>query len=303
MRRSLLALAGIVAAGGPALSLQTTWLRRPPLEARQTGAFERTDLDESSGLAPSVRHRGILWTIEDSGNDPVLFATDTLGRDRGRWRVAGAENDDWEAVSTGPCGGRTCIYIADTGDNRERRDHATIYRMREPAPLDAESSVGGEGEITARERLRFTYPDGPRDVEAMLVAPDGSVLLVSKGRSGRIRAYRLPPSAWAARGTPAAQALGPLPLPATGAVADRVTDAALARDGRRVVVRTYVDLYFFELRRGRLVPARPPVACGVMGLDVVGEGVAWRDDGAILLSAEGALGVRGGISVVRCPGR
>ena len=61
------------------------------------------DVDENSASAASVARPGILYTINDSGHDPALFAFDTTGADRGRWRIEGAINRDWEAVAVGRC--------------------------------------------------------------------------------------------------------------------------------------------------------------------------------------------------------
>ncbi len=94
----------------------------PALESRRTGTLRDRDLRESSGVAVSHRDPGVLWSINDSGNPATLFATDTLGRPLAAIAVTGAENVDWEAIAAGPCGtAGTCLYIADTGDNRERR--------------------------------------------------------------------------------------------------------------------------------------------------------------------------------------
>lgn len=253
-------------------------------------------MTESSGLAASRTYPGLLWTIEDSESAAEIHATDTLGRGLGTWRVPQAANIDWEAVRAGPCPGGSCLYIADTGDNDERRDRAAIYRVPEP---DRARRV----RTTApAETLSFRYPDGAHDVEAILVTGAGDLLLISKGRTGGSHLYRLRASAWQSRAPVVAESLGALPLPAGAGVTGRVTDAAIATDGHRVVVRTYVDLYFFERKKDdRLVPATPAVACSVFGLELQGEGVDWIDERRLALSGERAFGVAGGISVVECP--
>src|SRR5881409_2635287 len=91
--------------------------------------FQSPRLIESSGVAVSHAHPGVLWSHNDSGDGPYLYATDTTGADRGRVLVSGAENEDWEAMALGPCPMRpgTCVYLADTGDNLERRTVVTVY--------------------------------------------------------------------------------------------------------------------------------------------------------------------------------
>ena len=276
---------------------QVRWAYRAPTEARQTGSLARAGIQESSGLAASRAHSGVLWTIEDSGNPPLVSAIDTAGRLLGRWRLRGARNVDWEAVSVGPCGEHHCIYVGDTGDNAERRRSVTVYRFREPSPGGGSSRAAA----VAPERLSLSYPDGPRDLEALIVSPDETLLLVSKGRSGGIRAYSVPRSAWSRAGRATATALGLIPLAVTG-VAGQVTDAALAPDGRTVVLRTYAALHFFSLGPDlRLDPGPRPVACSILGLELQGEGVTWLDRTTLALSSEAAYGTPGTISRVRCP--
>lgn len=305
MRPFLAIFAAVMAAlllVASATRAQDPWLRREPLRAERTGTFENTGLTESSGLTASRIHPGVLWTFEDSHTSPVIFATDTLGRDLGAWRVPGARNIDWEAMALAPCAPAACLYIADTGDNDERRSSVTIYRVPEPVP----GEPGARDTTSTPESITVRYPDGPHDVEAMVVTSDQNILLVSKGRSGGIRLYRIPTSAWrpdeANRRDVIAESLGRLPLEADGGIASQVTDAALASDGHGVVIRTYADLYFFERdARDRLSPATPPVACSILGLELQGEGITWLDDATLALSTEEAFGVPGGVSVVRCP--
>ena len=45
---------------------------------------------------------GIYWTLNDSGNDPLMFAFDEQGRSRGTFSVDGADNFDWESMQLGP---------------------------------------------------------------------------------------------------------------------------------------------------------------------------------------------------------
>jgi hypothetical protein len=273
---------------------QGPWRFVPASESRRTGAFADPRLDESSGVAPSRRHPGILWTHND-GAKPFLFATDTTGAALGIIRVR-AEVDDWEDVAVGPCGGFTCVYLADVGDNRERRRFARIHRVREPDPAAARA-----GTTVPAEVLRVRYPDGPHDVEAMWVDPNGDVQLVTKGRQSAIRQFRVPARGWQT-GRAVAEPLAAVPI-AAGRRFDRfVTGAAISPDGRHVAIRTYGEIYFFQRdRNGALVLPASPVACRLDGLDIQGEGVGWLDVQRLVLTSERAVRPSGTVSVVRCP--
>jgi hypothetical protein len=281
---------------------QEPWTLDAPAEARQTGSFSERRLDESSGLAASRSQRGVLWTIEDSGNPAAVHAVDTAGRLLGTWRIEGARNADWEALSPGPCGTDACLHIADTGDNAARRSEVVIYRIREPAIETRDPARGTQRRIRSADVLTVRYPDGPHDVEALVVTAGEELLLVTKGRNERIQAFRVPKPAWNSGRTATAESLGALDLP-QGGIADLVTDAALHPDGRTLVIRTYVALYFLGLDDAGIPRPGPKRGCTILGLELQGEGVTWIDESTLALSSEAAYGVPGTISRVRCPRR
>jgi len=131
----------------------------------------------------------VKFTPNDSNNPAELFATDTLGRDRGVVRVEAAENVDWEAMARARCGNADCLYAADVGDNRERRASVQIYRIREP--------VAGKDTVARPNAiLTVTYPDNPHNVEAILVTPAQDVFLITKTSKDGPMVFRVPGSAW-----------------------------------------------------------------------------------------------------------
>jgi hypothetical protein len=268
--------AALLLLAAASVSGQSPW-NRTPAEAHRTGTFRNPDLQESSGVAVSRRAPGVLWTFNDSGNAPWLFATDTLGTDLGTFEVTGARNEDWEAMALAPCDSSACIYLADTGDNLERRPKPTAKA----------------------QALEVRLPDGPRDVEAMFVDAQATTYLISKGFLSPVRLYRVPAAAWQ-RGRVVADSLGSLPIDSGAGLGTLVTDAALAPNGRDVAVRTYQDIYFFRLgQNSRLRPAPDGAACSVAGLEIQGEGVAWLDDSTLVLTSERGYGAVGTLSVAR----
>lgn len=278
----------------------------------------RPDLVENSAAALSRTQPGVWFTVNDSGNDPWLFALDTTGADRGAWRVRGATNVDWESASVGPCGapqpadtsasdardGAECVYIGDTGDNSARRRSRVIYRVREPAAQRA----GFIGDVTA-ESLRYRYSDEPHDVEAMYVAPNGDIYLITKRRlrdaAGRLRpalVFVLPADAWGGDTLAVAALVDSLPIVPGSAPLRQVTDAALSPDARYLAVRTYGQVYVFatDSTTGRVRAAIPPTSCNIALLgDLGGEGVTWFGrSGKLLLTSEGRDSP---MRVVDCP--
>ena len=260
--------------------------------------FQDRRIRESSGVIASRKHPGLLWTMNDSGGDPMLFLTDTAGASLGAFTVSAATNVDWETLGRGRCGEAECLFIGDTGDNSERRRSVTLYRIPEPAPQSPprDAVVDGAGAV------RVEYPDGPHDVEALYVEPDGSVVLVTKGRSRGILTFRVPARAWTTGGSARAERLDSLPIAANLAMGRAVTDAAISPDGRKVVVRTYRELWFFTRENdGHLTldPARP--VCDVTGLQRQGEAVDWWDGDRLVLTSERGSARDGTILLVQCP--
>lgn len=273
-------------AGGP-------WLDAEAVGVRQSGSLQDRRLTESSGVAASRSHPGVLWTHNDAGNPALLFATDTAGRALGRWPVEGAGSTDWEDIALGPCPPGTCLTIGDVGDNAERRAHVVLYRIPEPDPS------GADGSVTA-EALVVRYPDRPRDVEALWVDMAGDTWLVSKGRSDGVFLYRVPATAWGADSVMAVLA-GALPIAADIVAGRAVTGAALAPEGGRVVIRTYRELYLFaRALDGSLSPAPGSNRCDITGLGTQGEAVDWVDSGTLVLTSERRGGTGGEVHLLRC---
>jgi len=296
--RYLAPLLALLAASRPAASQSVVWRSVTPTDITGPVAFKNPHLSESSGLAVSHTQPGVYWTHNDSGDDPLLYATDSLGRDLGTFWVTGARNSDWEAIARAPCNGGDCLYIGDTGDNSERRKTVAVYKVREPTIQPG----GGRQATDSATRLVIKYPDGPHDTEALIVTPSGDLLLITKGRSHGVRLFRVAASAWNEPAPALAQFIAKLPIEPSARTGRRVTDAALAPDGKRVAVRTYSGLFFFRLDGHHLVPADPPVVCETGALQLQGEGVDWLTDGRLALSSESAFGIgRGSLAFLRCP--
>jgi hypothetical protein len=276
----------------PAPAQQRPTIAGPPQQ------FQDRRIGESSGVIASRKHPGLLWTMNDSGGDPVLFLTDTTGASLGAYRVSAATNVDWETLGRGRCGQDECLFIGDTGDNGERRRSVTLYRIPEPVPL----SPPRDAVVDGTRAVRVEYPDRPHDVEALYVEPDGSVVLVTKGRSKGILTFRVPAQAWTTGGTVRAERLDSLPIAASLPMGRAVTDAAISPDGRKVVVRTYRELWFFiRAEDGHLTldPARP--VCDVTGLQIQGEAVDWWGGDRLVLTSERGSARAGTIVLVQCP--
>ena len=231
---------------------------------------------ESSGLALSQARPNILWTHNDRGNDAEIFAVDTAGRLVQTIRVE-TPAIDWEDLAVGPCGGGSCFYIGDIGDNDADREEITIHRIREP---------DGDARETGRpDSLRARFPDGARDAEALFILPSGDLFIVSKGRGTDVALYRYPAPQDADRLARLERVRELFPPPTSEG--DRVTAAAATPDGRRVGIRTYRRLYLYDTEP--LVgggPLEPTIVDLAPLREGQGEGLALADDGTVWLSSE-----------------
>jgi hypothetical protein len=290
----VLGLACLSALGGWSCSKSS--LTPESQDAQVIGAFANSKIRESSGVVASLTQPGIYWTLNDSGNDPSLFAFDSTGKDLGEFPIVDATNVDWEALGTGSCPEGTCLYIADVGDNEEKRTRLTIYRVVEPSLAAARPS----NRISVAATLTFSYEDGPHDTEAMWISRDTAVNLITKGRSNGVWHFRIPPNAWGTQSV-VAQKVDSLPRDGSAQAGLLVTDAGTTKDKRFVAIRTYWHLYVYQADTitGRLSLTKPHTACRLFILDEEqGEAVTGADNsGAFLVTSEG---VNGQISLVRC---
>lgn len=275
--------------------------QRVPALAERTGTFQSPQITESSGVAASRQYPGVLWTHNDSGDGPMLYATDLAGDDLGRYLVPGARNVDWEDLALAPCP-RTpgdCLYVADTGDNNERRRSVTLYVIPEPPARPTPAAPEESARIAPRAHaLHIRYPDRAHDVEALWVNPDGTVELATKGTSGPILRYRIPAAALGGDSA-MAELVDTLPIVPQRALGRLVTGAAVSPGGDRIVIRTYTELYFFRRTAGaKLAPEGPP--CWLGTLEPQGEAVAFLDEATLVLTSESVLGQAGSIHKVRC---
>jgi hypothetical protein len=268
------------------------------LEIIDTALLAAPRLVESSGVTTSALVAGVLWSHNDSGDGPFLYATDSAGHDLGRVRVAGARAVDWEDLAAGPCvvvPGR-CFYIGDIGDNARRRDHVVIYRLREPRPPRSPADTLRTTPLL--DSLVLRYPDRPHDAEALVVTASGTLLLVTKDPFGPAFLFQADAAPGA---TPRSLArVGQLDIRTRFLRGRLVTGAALSPDDSVLVVRTYVSLHFFHVKRGSLpVSLGPPAGITIPFVEPQGEAVTFDGLDRLVITSERGASARGTIARLR----
>jgi hypothetical protein len=251
------------------------------------------ELHENSGVAVSRQYEDVVWTHND-GPEGRLYSMRRDGTLIARIDVAVDGVQDWEDIDLGPCPGREgsastedCLYVADVGDNGADRASMSVVVLREPDPRSP-------GTVPALGILRFRYPDGPADTEALAVSPGGDLLLITKGTDGSGRLYRLSPDL----DGPAlkdAELMGPLPTSTTDE-GDWITGAAVSPDGRTLAFRNHHAVFLTPLSD----PLSAPTLCEIGLHQPQGEGIDYLDGERLLLTSE-EEGGRAPIVRLRCP--
>lgn len=264
-----------------------------------SGRIDSTALGELSGIVESRRTPGVFFVHNDSGDTARFFAVNADGALLAEFRLAGATAVDWEDIAAGPCGDARCLYFGDIGDNEMVRAGYTVYRVREPeVPTTAPARVTPTD--IAWDALPFRYPDGAHNAEALLAHPTtGDLYVITKVQTGSSAVFRF--SSAAQGGAMATlEPVAMLNLPPTGAVL--VTGGDLHPCARRLLVRTYVKLFEYEIDEGArfetIFTARPREVPAMV--EPQGEAVGWRVDGrGYVTTSEGS---RPRVNVYACEG-
>lgn len=196
-------------------------------------------IDEASGMVDSRTQAGNLWIEQDSGSPAQLALLGYDGKVKGKISIPNSTNRDWEemTIGPGPKDGTNYLYIGDIGDNNGQNALCQIYRLPEPASLQAT--------IPQVDRINFRYPDGPRDAEAMFVDPATKDIYIISKREEKVHLYSLPYPQNVNEVT-VAKSYGELPM-------TFVTGASISPDGAEILVRTYTQLYYWKRDSGQSI--------------------------------------------------
>lgn len=228
----------------------------PPAPVAQiAGVMTDARLSETSGIAASRSRPGAFWVHNDSGHGAELHLMSNDGQRLATVGIAGVGNVDWEDMAAFTLDGRRYLLVADTGDNGGIRRTLSAVVVEEPA------EVTDGMRLTPAWTLRFRWPDGARDCEAIAVdAVAGEVLLVSKKRVppelfrialrpasdevqtarrvGRLRGIAQPTASELQRN------------PVYGRYRSQVSGADLSPDGRTLAVLNYQAVYVYRREAG-----------------------------------------------------
>ncbi len=213
-------------------------------------------LSEISGIENPVR--SIYISINDSGDDPVVYIMTSDGVIFHKIFISGAKNVDWEDLSFDG----DFLYVGDIGNNRNQRKDLMIYRI----PWNnswGNYYIDGKLNHNLPDTLRadpfsFNYPDQmsfPPEESRMnfdseaLTYVDGKILILSKDRSkpyqGLSKIYELDLSDKSSK----TKLLQEIQLNGVSWLTGSVTGCDYLNN--KLYVLTYKRLYIFERTKGQ----------------------------------------------------
>ena len=152
-----------------------------PLDEFLVARLTNPAIREASGLACD-QDTGGYWLVNDGGSPAELFRIAADGSDLGSMPVSGVGNTDWEDLAMHRRPQRSSAVVADVGDNGGARPHVALHVI----------DLGGTDDLPVERTIRFRYPDGARDAEALAVdATTGKAYVLSK-RTVPAELYEVP---------------------------------------------------------------------------------------------------------------
>jgi hypothetical protein len=146
-------------------------------------------LTENSGL---IESGGLLWFINDGGNEPVLYgynyAADTV---ESTVVIRDAVNTDWEDITQNS----QSVFIGDFGNNAGDRTDLRIYILNKDNLLADADTIDPSGIISFsyEDQTNFTpaVENTPFDCEALIATEDSVYLFTKDWQDQHTRIYVL----------------------------------------------------------------------------------------------------------------
>lgn len=252
-------------------------------------------LCEVSGLVPISGLERCYWVHNDSGDKPRILGIRETGEVIADIRVRTAAATDWEDIAKGPGPKRsgdarapTCLFVADTGNNDRARQELVVWRFHEPELPKALAAPGAAPREAAFDTepaagLRFRYPGKAKDCEAMIVHPEtGQIYLLTKEILGGM-VFRIEGSlAGIEEKTQTAEEV-------CGIGRTMITAADLSTDGKKLLVRTYLEIQLYllpESKKFEEIFTQPKINLPSSLLEVQGESICFDSDQSVVTVSE-----------------
>ncbi|WP_298416923.1 hypothetical protein [uncultured Kordia sp.] len=249
-----------------------------------------SDLKEVSGVE-HFPNSELLWMINDSGNDPKVFALNTKGKIQSTLYIDG-KNRDWEDLTTDNKGN---LYVGDFGNNANDRKNLKVY-VFSVNNLDHKKNI--EPKV-----IKFSFPNQKKfppkkknryfDVESFFHY-NGYLYLFTKSRVkknyGITDVYKIPATAGKHKAR----------LVTTFHTCDEmscwVTSADISPDGKKVVLLSHSAIWqFTDFKGDNFMNGK--MKKFDLGHESQKEGVCFRDNNSVYITDEKSHGSGGNLYV------
>lgn len=266
-------LAGLVAA---TVALPAPAFAKDPKPGKKLCEVTDEQLGELSGLAATDAGYAAIG----DGSDGTVTQVDVIQLDE-KCQTTGTvtgmqEPSDPEDLAVD---GEGNFWVADTGDNDKARPTIALHK------------ITADGQINT---FRFTFPDGAKDCEALLLQPDGTPIFATKeigvsnlyAPDGELSVDTEQPlkkvgsvkiKATKTDGGP--EKIGGVPL--GDAPSMFITGGAVSPDGKKAVLRTYTDAYEWPIKGKDIAKSIKDGKAAVTPLpkEPQGEAITYTTDG------------------------
>lgn len=248
---------------------------------QEVGKVTSEKLTEISGMAPSGIYPETFWVNNDSGDDAKIYLINLEGELIASLELPSAENRDWEGVATGD----GYIFVGEIGDNRAIYPDKRIFRIPEPQGVDL--SKRGQTLVAQRpEVMQFNFADAQRDSESLAYDPLEKQLLIISKREEQVKVYTTPFVATAPEEMLLLESHTTLDM-------TQATSADIALDGSKILVKTYMNIYFWKRAEGQSLIEALSTTPTVLNYEPEpqGEAIAWStsEDAFYTLSEKNGL--------------
>jgi hypothetical protein len=238
--------------------------------AISAGNIQDPGLKEASGLIASRQNPGLLWVINDSGNEPKLFLINGKAETVRTYWLNNQENHDWEdlAIYRDKSTGKNKLMIGDIGDNFSGREYIEIIILDEPKFMETNDTIISDFEV-----YKFSYEDGARDAETIICDPITSGIYIISKREENVGIFEVPKTLSNST-IMTLNEVSNLPF-------NNITSGDISIDGNEILLKTYDEIFYWQRDIKKLIVSELANDHQLINYEVEpqGESICWNVEG------------------------
>jgi hypothetical protein len=248
MNRLFLLILFLFIAGAVSIAQESADIALPDVATKKlspSAQLNFPEINECSGLIRSKTWPDVLWTHNDSGDDPRIFPLKKDGQiiqpdSKKKYKgiqIPDAVNVDWESITQDYDGN---LIIGDCGNNSNTRRDLCLYIIREPDPNETyTTSVVHKYFYYYEDQDKFPPQNKNFDCEAIFCYKN-HIYLLTKHRSDTFtKLYRLD--------SLEKNKFNKAKMIERFNIHGQVSDADISSDEKYLSILTYSNIWLFEL--------------------------------------------------------